>query len=192
MKKILLSMFAVVFAVAAVGSTAYALFSDTVAVEGLTLATGSADLKVNGANNLPAPTLSVTNVYPGWQNGVVFNMSNVSTAPIALDVVAQVTDHSGNWGLLSPVVQVAVVGYASEGDALAAVANQNPGLAAVTNTGWQTLATWDASAQALTSALAQGSTKYFVLWGTVPSSATNDVANKTVTVDFTVTGTQVL
>jgi hypothetical protein len=192
LKKIIFGVLGIVLAVTLVSGSAYALFSDTVPVSGLSLSTGSADLKINGNLDAISNALSVTNAYPGWIDGVAFSLTNSSTTPIQLDTAARLTAATGSWGELSPVVMVAVVEYASSTDANNAMSAKNPVLANVTaNTGWLSLADWNSSTPtSFGTTLPNSGIHYYVLWSMIPSSADNSIAGKAVSVDYLITGTQ--
>lgn len=174
-----------------VGAT-FALFSDTANVGGVTLTTGNADLKINGQDSLNAPALLAGPAYPGWVDGQQFTLSNTSTSPIGLNVTARLTSATGNWAELNNVVEVAVIEYTDSTQRDAALTANDPGSGTtVANTGWQALAIWNASPIAIGATLSQGENNgNFVIWGRIPSSAGNEIQNKTVAVDFELVGTQ--
>ncbi|MCL5784255.1 MAG: hypothetical protein M1142_02790 [Patescibacteria group bacterium] len=195
MGKIISGLLGLVMVVAVVSGTAYAVFSDQVQVSGVTLSTGNADLQIwdgDGWQESLSSALFTGNTYPGWQQGQYFALQNNSASNIGLDVTARLTSApSGNWGLLSPIVQVAVVQYDSQAAALAAVAANNPGLGGVdASTGWQTLAAWNASPIAISTNLLKGAQGDFVIWGKIPSDAGNSIANQSLTTDWVLIGTQ--
>lgn len=195
MNKILLSVLAIVLTVGIVSGTAYALFSDTVTVSGVTLATGNADLKINGDNDTLGPlALSTSKTYPGWMDGQYFTLDNKSGADIGLAVTARITSASDDWGVLNSIVQVAVIEYAGPGSANNDLADKIPGNAGtiLANTGWKTLADWhNVTPTSIGTTIPKGGTHHFVLWGMIPTSAGNAIAGKTVGTNWLLTGTQV-
>ena len=196
MNKIVLSVLAIALTVGVVSGTAYALFSDTVQVNGITLATGNADLRVS--QNYMGPyseSLSFhglfehDKMYPGYgQAGdkcTTFWLENVSTADIALTLSAQlpnggVTENPvGSWDALKNVVQVGL----DDGDPSSPMV-------------WRTLAEWNASPGGFDGQIPHqfvfpGNPKLAKICVKV-GDAGNEIANKGLTnVTFDITGTQV-
>jgi len=192
MNKILISILGIILTIGVVSGTAYALFSDTATVSGVTLTTGSADLKINDADSLPAVALSTSNTYPGWIDGQPFKLTNASTSPIALDVTSRITSKTGSWTTLSPVVEVAIVEYSDAGQAAGAVAAKNPAAGTWTaSTGWKSLADWYAvTPTVIGTTIDQSTDHYFVMWGRIPTTAGNEISGLTVSTNWVLTGTQ--
>lgn len=194
MKRILFSILAIVLTVGAASGTAYALFSNTVTVSGVTLATGNADLKINGTNDsLLAVALSTSNTYPGWQDGQYFTLDNKSTSDIGLAVTAKISGHSGSWDALKDVVQVAVIEYGGSSGAMSDLSDKVPGNAGtiLANTGWKSLTDWEAAAVSIGTTIPKDGTHHFVMWARVLATADNGIAGKTVSTNWLLTGTQV-
>ncbi len=191
MKKILIGIGQIVLTVALVSTAAYALYSDDVSVSGLTLSTGSADLQINGQQSI-SNALNVSNVFPGWTQGVAFELENESSGDISLDTAARLVSATGDWATLGPVVEVAVVEYDTAQHAADAVAANDPGLAGVVNsTGWLTLATWNGGTPTAFGTTIDTTTPHqYALWGRLPTSADNTTSGKSVTVNYVITGTQ--
>lgn len=185
MKKIITSLMAVVLTVGLVAGSAYALFSDTVKVSGLTFSTGNADLVVyDGGTTIPiqdfVPTLNsaLKNLYPGWHDYTVMDFKNNSSSNISLSLKGKITAHGGNWDELKDVIQVALSSTGTY---------DNP-----PTTGWLTLAQWESAARPFGNDLAKTEKTPYKFFVRVPSVADNTIAGKSVTINFEFTGTQVL
>lgn len=123
MTRILSSVLVVVTLAGVVASGTLALFSDSASINGVTIASGSADLKIgNGtpqhADNLPGPFPAFNGLFPGFSvtrltpGNEPLNLYNVSSAPINLKVRAQITSWNstqGNWQALATATYVRVV-----------------------------------------------------------------------------------
>ena len=70
--------------VACVGVTGtYAYWTDTAPVSGVTISTGTLDLKINSADSLPSYTaLNVSNMVPGNSSAAVLTVRNAGTAAL--------------------------------------------------------------------------------------------------------------
>jgi len=184
MKKILLSFLAIILTVGVVSGTAYALFSSTVTVSGITLATGNANLvirdgNINGQIINGYTGLSFNKMYPGFRDYGSFNFQNSSNSQIDLALTAQLTHAEGDWDLLKNNIFVAI-GTGTK---------DNPNFL----TGWISLSDWNASSRSLgVPVLAYGQNATYNLYVYVPADADNTIAGKTLSnVTFVVTGTQV-
>lgn len=190
MKRILFSLIMIAVTVGIVTASAYALFSDTANVQGVTINSGNADLKINGDQSFTASSWFTDSVYPGWIGGQKFYLGNSSSSNISLDLTAKLTSASGNWGELKDKINVALVEYGSSSDADAAIAAKNPGLAATANTGWVSFSDWNSSARAIGTKLEKNKTHYFVFWGTIANTVGNDISGKSVNSNWVITGNQ--
>lgn len=98
MKQILLSLLVVILIIGSVSVSAYALFSSTATVSGLTFSTGNANLEISNDNLSWSDTLSFPSVYtnmsPNFSNSQVFYLKNTSLSNIALVVSAKIIDNS--------------------------------------------------------------------------------------------------
>lgn len=192
MKKIITSMLAIALTLGIASGTAYALFSDTATVSSVNLSTGTADLKINDADSLPATALSTANTFPGWIDGQPFKLTNASTSPISLDVTARLTSADAGWGTFKSVVEVAVVEYSDAGQAANAVSAKDPSAGSYTaSTGWLTLEQWnDVTPKSIGTSIAQSGDHYLVMWGRIPTTAGNEIAGKSISTNWLLTGTQ--
>lgn len=193
MNKILSGILGLVLTLGLVGGSAYALLSDTASVTGIALSTGSASLLVKpeqeGAvygETAPLNNAVFANtLIPGrseWGRFMVMNDSSDSDVdPIDMDLTGQIVSYSGNWGLLSPVVECAVyleaTGTPETGD----------------TTGWGTLSTWETSPVPLPGgALVSGEERTYTIRCRLPETAGNEVAGLSLSdVQFDIVGTQV-
>lgn len=195
MKKILGSLIAIVLTIGLVGTAAYALFSDTVTVSGLTITTGTADLEIsfNGNDNAFYEEshnfenlVLADNVYPGYTNSATFYLRNVSTSDISLRPSTRLTAATGDWGALSNVVQIRVTD----------VTDSNY------SWGWQTLAWWNAVDRTITNTAGvnyeadptgTANAHEYQIEIRVPTTAGNEISGLSLTdITFVITGTQVL
>ncbi len=145
MKKILLSILAIALTVGTVSASAYALFSDTVNVAGVTMTTGNADLEaydrssdgnngyvyssVSGADIRNYFNTKLTNLYPKFKDYTELWVSNKSSSKIALKPTLQITTTGGYWTELSNQIYMAVInddGDTLKGDAVYAGAEWHP------------------------------------------------------------------
>lgn len=99
MRRIYLSVLAIVATLALVGGATYAVFSDPAISGPNTFATGNADLKIDkegdglGFSN-EVSGVNFSQLYPGWNSGEKYRvkLKNDSTSPISLKVIPQVKD----------------------------------------------------------------------------------------------------
>lgn len=140
MKKILFSILAIALTVGLVSGTAYALFTDTVNVAGVTMTTGNADLEaydregqtyrsVTGEDIRTYFNSKLTNLYPNFKDYTELWVKNNSLSKIALNPTLQITTTGGYWNELSNQIFMAVInddGDLFEGDAVYATAEWHP------------------------------------------------------------------
>jgi len=195
MKKILLSVLAIALTVGVVSGTAYALFTDTITVQGVTVTSGNADLNIYDGGSSTAiddessPTSDIVmflnsklvNLYPGLVDYTEMDFENKSASEISLDLSFQITNTGGNWNLLKDQIYIGIY---------------PDGTYSSTNlpvTGWHTLSYWADAARYFDSAnpltKAEGKRKYDI-FVKVSSAADNTIANKTVSGNLVFTGTQ--
>jgi hypothetical protein len=184
MKKIILSVLAIVLTVGVVSGAAYALFSSTVTVSGITFFTGYAGLKVTDSQSTvlvsdsaysAAMTAKLGNLYPGFQDYTNVDFLNNSSSNIGLNLSMQLTSAGGNWGELSNMLYIAVT----------------PQGTAPTGSDWHTLAAWNAAPINFGTTLAHNATSSYRISFAVDSTADSSIANMQLTgVTFVLTGTQ--
>jgi len=125
MKKIIGSLIAIVLTVGLVAGGAYALFSDTVEVQGITITSGSAVLKVKKMGTGWEDSVSFNNaqwmepLFPGHQNTnpITFWLKNQSTANIDLKVTGKIVSGATGdaWDALKNVVFIRVTNFYAPG-----------------------------------------------------------------------------
>jgi len=201
MKKIIISVLAIVLTMGAVTGTAYALFSDTATIQGVTINSGNAALRFDVAPTLPAvdggPTLNLSGfplsgLYPGFSQSGALWLMNLSQSNIALRVTGKLTS-AATWDpTLANAIWVNVVDRNGYGVGPGYVVT---GSTTAHETGWQSLTTWNTTDIAFPSIIPRtmpsGHYGYDV-YVKVDPSADNTIANKTLGgVVFTLTGTQV-
>lgn len=186
MKKILLSILAIALTVGTVSASAYALFSDTVNVAGITISSGDANLKLyDGAGTTREITsgantgLKFEGLYPGFRDYGSFTFQNASLSPIKIALTGRLTNANGNWDELKNNIYVAV----GEGTKENMTANY---------TGWVSLNSWNASVRSLNvPSLAKDEVKTYNLYVYIPADVGNGIAGKSLTnVAFEIYGTQ--
>jgi hypothetical protein len=189
MKKILISMLAIAITIGAVTSSAYALFSDTVKVAGVTITSGNADLKITdvGTDTLVSSwqyanglSSDLSNLYPGKVDGTWMKFTNQSKSEINLDLSAQITTYGGNWNDLYNKIQLAILDKTHS-------INSNP----PTESEWHDLSYWYASPRSFGSVLNSGKDEEYRLFMRVKGIAGNEIAGKYLNnLTLTFTGTQ--
>lgn len=181
-------MLTIAMTVGLVSGAAYALFSDTATISGVTMATGNADLKISGDtettgydDNFVFPAGFNTNIsaiFPGFEDYANLWLKNDSDSHIKLDVTARLTSAGGDWGTLKDVLQIKVIADSKDG----------------ASTGWKTLAEWNADGGVYFPGddIDQGAFRKYYVYFRVPSTATNTIADKALSnVTFVLTATQV-
>jgi predicted ribosomally synthesized peptide with SipW-like signal peptide len=107
MKKIILGVLGIVAAVGVASGAAFALFSDTATISGVTIAAGNADIKVadyfthpDGYADSWSGSLNIGGVYPGFvvPNSFDLWVKNFSTSPIGLNLTFRLTTLPSGWG----------------------------------------------------------------------------------------------
>lgn len=188
MKKILLSIFAIALTVGLVSGTAYALFSDTVNVAGITMTSGNADLKitdpgtgwlVSGGTYTSFLSTNLSNFYPGKIDATWMDFKNQSKSDIDLALSAQITATGGNWEELKNKIELAIV------DDTYSMNGTQP-----QNTDFHPLSWWTVN-RSFGSNLKPGKTTQYRLFIRVVGSAGNEMVGKSLSdMTITFTGTQ--
>jgi hypothetical protein len=186
MKKILFPLVSIFAVVALVAGVAYAQFNDTVAVNGMTFATGDNDLKislnnVDYADEVPLEdqtSLLFESLYPGYtSNGMNFWLQN--NAIVDYTITGKLTNEftQADWTALRYVV---LVGIADDGNE--PVTDDYHSLYDWKNTGYQLPS----------NPLTAGHTRRYRMFVRVPTTVGNEIANKKLEgMRFEFTGTQV-
>lgn len=193
MKKIFMSILAIALTVGAVSGTAYALFTDTATISGITITAGNADLKIGNGDSDHADSI-VGGVIPmSLYPGIGFtlppvNLYNNSTSNINLRVKSQITDWqnngNGDWGALADNLYSRVI-------------NVTNGSSYVYGD-WHTLREWHdtgydlpgSSIPSATNTLWTGKASYVTEY-TIHSDVGNGIANASIrNIVITMTGTQ--
>jgi hypothetical protein len=169
MKKIILSILAIVALVGVVGGAAYAQFTTTADINGITISAGNAGLKIT----LPSDTLVLDKIHPGYSQTFDITIENTSESPIGLDLTGQLTSAPGDWSFLKDNVRIRLTdNYADD-------------------TGALSLDQWNTAPRSFGSTLSNADTRTYHITVSVPFSVGNDIADKEIhDVTFVVTGTQ--
>ena len=146
MKKIYLSILAIVLAIGLVSGAAYALFSDTVTVSGLTVSTGDADLELNytgdnvddhysSVDEIPID-YPINGLYPGFEDNANFHLRNISTSDISLLPKIRLTNAETNWDELKDLIQIKITDRGTDGSG-------------TYSWGWQNLSWWNSKSRTI-------------------------------------------
>lgn len=115
MKKIFPSLLLIALVVASVTASAFALFSSTTHVNGLTFSTGNADLQISSDGSTWASTLTLnpayTNMAVGFSNTQTFYLKNNSLSNINLNIFTKIIDgnidnNASSWGIIGDKINV--------------------------------------------------------------------------------------
>jgi len=194
MKKIYLSILAIVATIGLVAGATYALFSNKAISGPNTFATGNADLKIaidtdkDGIKSnwddsvTPAFPEKWTNLYPGWEDSYWIYLKNESTSPISLRVFPQLSNAAGD-GIMLDNVYLQFL-YADG----TAVLNSNGN-----SCGNVTLRWWLDNPDSFDIGdLTQGQERGpWVVQFSIPVTADNSIANKSLNFDLIFNGIQV-
>lgn len=189
MRRIILAL---VTSVAALSLAAYAtraVWSSSVTVTNNKIITGTANLQVSvdggttyGSSQISALTLS--NLIPGGQtSNTVFTLSNEGgTTGINFNISAQISSVSSTPGASLDMSKLQLSVYDS-------TASANGGVA---SSGWFSVSDWQSASRSLNSFLVQGrpNARPYTLAARLLSAADNSWQGQTVTIGWTVTGTQ--
>ncbi len=187
MKRLIFSVLAILLAVGTVSASAYALFSDTVNVAGVSISSGNADLEVTDVGtDIPVSWISFAgalsqklgNLYPGQIDGTWMNFTNKSKSDIDLNLSAQLTSVSGDWSSLYNKIQFAIVDKTH-------TVNTNP----PDDSEWHDLNWWRDAPRSFGATL--DGTEEYRLFIRVKQGAGNEIAGKSLSnLTLTFTGTQ--
>jgi hypothetical protein len=169
-------------ALVAFTGSAYALFSSTINFGGLSMTVGNSALQVqlpdgSWVNDDWTSDYVLSGLYPGLSTSANFQLKNTSSAPISLDVTAQLVSADGDWDTLKDIITVRV----HKADDTRS------------STGYKTLAAWNAEGgiDLPGAALAQGETRAYTLDIAIDKKYGNELANKKLSnIKVALTGTQ--
>lgn len=168
-----------VLAVGATGTWAY--WTDSATVSGVTISTGTLDLKVNGADSVTGYTqMNVTGMVPGNTTAGTLTVSNAGTVGFTYTAASTVT--SGSSALATALTTQVRVGGTVSGAGTSA-----------TCTGGTLLGdagTLNGNVITTARALAAGGSETLCLQATLPTNAANTLQGQTVSVQLTFTATQ--
>lgn len=187
MKKIIMSVLAIALAIGVVSSAAYALFTDTVNVAGITMTSGNADLVVtdtgtkwlvSGGNFVYFLNQQLNNFYPGKVDYTNMIFTNNSKSDIGLKLSVQITAHGGNWSQLYNKIEMAI----------GTAANNSNNLP----TAWADLDYWANAPRSISdSTLTKNTPTEYRVFLRVKNSVGNEVIGQSLTgMTITFTGTQ--
>lgn len=171
MKKIFFSLLSILIVVAGVAGSGFAVFSASSNVDSASFTTGTAVLLYSAdgqswTNHYTFANAFATNVYPGYTQSATFWLNNTSTAPISLGIAAQLVSATGDFQTLAPVAHVTINGVD------------------------HTLQDWNTNPQNLNMVLPPNTPTQVNVTFSIPATAGNEIAGKTVSTNWVVTGTQ--
>jgi predicted ribosomally synthesized peptide with SipW-like signal peptide len=182
LKKIISSLLGIALTLSIIGGVAYAAFSDTAAVEGVSFSAGDAELSVwdgDTYEDVFTSNWDFSGIYPGYTNSAqTFWLKNESTSPVTFAVAGQLRNGvDGNWEELKDNVEVAIVPTGTdpvEGD-------------------WFTLNEWNTTGDEIDTALDQNEEEQYTFHVRVLGSAPSTIEGTALSsVEFDFTGTQVI
>ena len=163
----------------------YALWSDTVPVSGVTISSGTLDLKVNTLDAVPAYTdLNLTGMVPGNTVAGILTVRNAGTIPLTYYATAAATNADGK-GLGTALV-VKVTGDAAVTGTVPARTCAGTALA-TTGTAFAGNLVGTPAAQR---SLAVGGSETLCVQATLPTTAASSLLGATTTVALTFTASQ--
>ncbi len=181
MRKILTGILGVLLVVGVVSGSAAALFSATANVNNVAIRAGTAGLEFSTtgtgswSTSYGFPDWLADNVYPGYANSATFYVRNISTAPIALRISAQLMSAAYGWNEFEDVTNVWI---------------GNP--AGSTGSGYFTLTEWNSSARDTQMVVPYGSVSTPMgIFFNISSGAGNGIAGQGISTNWVLTGTQV-
>ncbi len=177
--RILLSL-GVVVGIGATGT--FAAWTDSVAITGTTISTGTIDLKVNNADTVSTfTTMNITTMVPGNSTAGVLTVSNSGTAPLRYYVNATVSNTDGK-GLGN------ALGAKVTGDATVTGSSPSATCASAALGGTSTGFGSNLVSSATPRLLAPGASETLCIQATLPSGAAQSLQNATTSIQFNFTG----
>ncbi len=178
--RILLSL-GMVVGIGATGT--FAAWTDSVAITGTTISTGTIDLKVNNADTVTTfTTMNISTMVPGNSTAGVLTVSNSGTAPLKYFVHAVASNADGKGlgsALGAKVTADSVVTGASPSATCAGAALGNTGTTFGSNL----------VSSATPRLLAPGASETLCIQATLSSSAPSTLQNATTNIQFNFSGT---
>ena len=191
-RKILTFSTIAVLAVIAIGAT-YAYFSSSVTIEGISITSGNADLKIlveyNGTYTDDPTTISqyaqamLTNLYPGQSGEQDFFLKNTSSSPISLDTYFKLEKTNGD-DTLADAIELKLKrmdGYESGWHSISWWADNSPGK------GWRMMEN-----PGEPEVIAQNEMHGWTLYGRVRADAGNEIENQALGLSATINAEQSL
>jgi len=181
MKKIYLSLLAIITTVALVGGATYAAFTSQATSSHNTFTAGNANLQLKNEPTQPWAAsyggASWGNLYPGWSDSYNVYLKNVSSSPITLKVLPKINITSYSTGYLWDNVLMQITW--SDG---------------THSTGEYSLRAWTQNASIyLTPTLAQNAEAGpWVVKFRIPTTAGNEISNGSIIFDVIFDGIQVM
>ena len=186
MKRILFALAALSLAVGTSIATTRAVWTDTVTVTNNQVQTGTADLQVSTAGigggawntSTKAATIVLADLIPcgAYKQNYDFSLWNNSTTGLNFNISTQVTSATGMGAVDQSKLLLALYENGTDPD--------------VTGSGWISLTNWQLSQRTLNSLLTSSSIKDYRLAAKLDATAANEWQGLTVTLTFTVLGTQ--
>jgi len=191
-KKILTFSIIAVLAVIAVGAT-YAYFSSSVTIEGISITSGNANLKIlveGDEGYIDDPTIisqyaqaMLANLYPGQSGEQDFFLKNTSASPISLDTYFKLEKTDGS-DILADAIELKLKrmdGYESGWHSIFWWADNSPGK------GWRMMEN-----PGEPEVIAQNEMHGWTLYGRVRADAGNEIENQTLGLSATINAEQSL
>lgn len=174
-----------VLAIATTGT--YAYWTDSVPVSGVTITTGTLDLKVNNADSTTTyDALSLSNMMPGNTTAGVLTVRNAGTVPLTYYANAAASNGDGK-GLGAALV-VKVTG---DGSVSGSGSSRTCAGSALSNTG-TAFGTSLVGTSAQPRQLAVGASETLCVQAALPASAASSLQGATTNVSFTFNASQVI
>ena len=185
MKRIILSVLAIAMAIGITTGAAFALFSSTATVSGVTFFTGNADLKVWNKTSSAWTTdfspsdFTFSNMYPTYTTFQTFSLKNASTSNISFTLNAKLRNGitqppAGAWNVLKDVVRVRFT------DSSGTIVKKD----------WETLASWNSTGFDFDTALAQNENRWYRIEVAVDDVG-NEISSQSISaINFDFLGTQ--
>jgi len=197
MKKIIGSILGIFLVVGIVAGTGYALFTDTVNINGMVLGTATPNLLISFDNvtyttSLPINGEKFAPLLPGeldWGEFWLKNGSDGTTDKLDFDLKGRIISYSpeANWLLLKDAIELRLCIYKD------GVGEDKCDETAGNVTPWWDLAIWQSAERDLPGGvLTQGDAQHYTIQLRIPSSYDNTIMNKSITMNMVINGTQSL